>query len=151
MRDLRQGDPLSPMPFVIVAEPLHALLEKAKQNNLIKGFALENSNFEVTHLRFADDTIMFCDAFLDQVENLKCILKWFELLSGLKINFDKCELIGVCMEASNVALLAQFFGCKVSSLPSKYLGHPLCLGLPKKHLWDSVVEQRDKKLSTWKS
>ena len=47
---LWQGDPLSPMLFVIVAEALHALMEKAKHNNLIKGFAVENANIEVTHL-----------------------------------------------------------------------------------------------------
>ena len=35
-------------------------------------------------------------------------------------------------------------------LPAKYLGLPLCLGLPKKHLWDSVVERIEKKLSSWK-
>ena len=56
---------------------------------------MENSNIEVTHLQFADDTILFCDASLDHLQNLKCILKWFEFLSGLKINYDKCELIGV--------------------------------------------------------
>ena len=63
------------MLFVIVAEALHALMEKGKHNNLIKGFAMEDADIEVTHLQFADDTVMFCDASLDQLQNLKCILK----------------------------------------------------------------------------
>ena len=77
-------------------------------------------------------------------------MKWFEFLSGLKINYDKCELIGVQTENNHVAFLADVFGCKVGKLPSKYLGIPLCLGFPKKHLWDSVVERIEKKLSSWK-
>lgn len=39
------------------------------------------------------------------------------------------------------------FGCKVGKLPTKYLGLPLCLGVQKKPLWDSVVEWIVKKLS----
>lgn len=78
------------------------------------------------------------------------MLKWFELLSGLKINYEKCELIGVRVADSLLVSLANAFGCKVGKFPSKYLGVPLCLGLPKKSLWDSVVECIDKKLSSWK-
>ena len=72
--------------------------------------------------------------------NLKFILKWFEKLSGPKINYGKCEMIVVRMEDRNVALLASAFGCKVGKVPSKYLGLPLCIELPKKCLWDTVVE-----------
>lgn len=45
---------------------------------------------------------------------------------------------------------ANVFGCKVWKLPFKHLGFPLCLGLQKKRLLDSIVEQIDKKLSSWK-
>ena len=79
-RGLRQGDPLSPMLFVIVVEALHALMERANQTGLISGFSVENYNHEVTHLQFADDTIILCDATPVQIDTLKYLLKWFELL-----------------------------------------------------------------------
>lgn len=63
-RGLWQGDPLSPILFVIVAEALNALMERATQRALIKGFAIDNSAVEVTHLQFANDIIIFCDASL---------------------------------------------------------------------------------------
>lgn len=66
---------------------MHALLERAKQLRLIIGFFCENDVYEVTHSQFADDTIIFCDANLAEVENLKSILKSLELFSGLKINY----------------------------------------------------------------
>ena len=93
---------------------------------------------------------MFCDASLVQVYNLEVILKWLGFLFGLKINYGKCEMIGVRMEDSNVTLLADVFGCRVGKLPLKYLGLPLCMGMPKKSLWDSIVVHIDKKLSSWK-
>lgn len=73
--------------FVIVAEALNGLLDKAKHRGLISGFAIDDVEYEVTHLQFADYTIIFCDASLTQVENHKLILYWFELISGLKINY----------------------------------------------------------------
>ena len=139
------------MLFVIVAEALNALWERAKQTRLLMGFTIANSVHKVTHLQFADNTIIFCNASSDQVDNLKFLLQWFEMFSGLKINYDKCELIGVQTDESHVTALAHSFGCKVGKLPSKYLGLPLCVGLPKKYIWDSVVERIDKTLSSWKS
>lgn len=68
------------MLFVIVAEAFNALMEKAKHQGLLKGFAVENADQEETHLQFADDTIAFCDASVTQVINLKFILKWFEMI-----------------------------------------------------------------------
>ena len=51
-------------------------------------------------------------------------LMWFKIISGLRINLDKIELILVgCVE--NVEALAAELGCKIRSLPSSYLGLPL--------------------------
>ena len=92
------------MLFVIVAEALNTLLERAKQARLLTGFTIANSVHEVTHLQLADDTIIFCDASSDQLDNLKFLLQWFEMLSGLKFNYDKCELIGVRIVESHVSV-----------------------------------------------
>lgn len=117
---------------------------------MISGFSIDNADYEENHLQFADDTIIFCDASSEKVDNLKYILRWFEMLSDLKINYGNCELFGIRMEGNYVKNLADAFGCRVGRLPTTYSGLPLCLGLPKKSLWDPVVERLDKKLSSWK-
>lgn len=94
-RGLWQGDPSSLMLFVFVVEALHAMLLKAIQKNLFHGFHVEYSSEEASHLQFADDTLIFCDAKIEEVETLKLILCWFGLCLGLKINFEKCELFGL--------------------------------------------------------
>ena len=85
---------------------------------------------------------------MSEVDTLQLLLKWFEFLSGLKINFGKCELIGVRTSESEVISFARAFGCKVGKLPSKYIGMPLCVGLPWMYLYYSVVERIEKKLSS---
>lgn len=57
---------------------------------------MEHLNIDITHLVFANDTIIFCDVNVEQVDKLKMILLWFELFSRLKINYRKCEIMGVC-------------------------------------------------------
>lgn len=88
---------------------------------------------------------IFCNGRLDEVVNLKYILKWFEICSGLKVNYDKCEMMGIRMDYDSINSLAGVFGYKVGCLPSKYLDLPLCMGLPKGSLWDPVVERVERK------
>jgi len=52
-------------------------------------------NLEIPHLLFADDTLIMCDADRDQIHTLVHILLCFEVISGLKINLRKLELVVV--------------------------------------------------------
>ncbi|KAG6661509.1 hypothetical protein CIPAW_03G178800 [Carya illinoinensis] len=53
-------------------------------------------------------------------------------------------------EVDNLSELAVFLGCKVSSLPMKYLGLPLGASHKSKSMWDGVVEKIESKLAGWK-
>ncbi|RVW26739.1 LINE-1 retrotransposable element ORF2 protein [Vitis vinifera] len=126
-RGLRQRDPLSPYMFMIVMEALSCLLKRAKEIGFLPGWQLSGrggARVEVTHLLFADDTLVFCEPSIDQVSYLSWFLMWFEAMSRLKVNLDKSEIIAVG-KAENVEELALEFGCKVSKLSSSYLGLPL--------------------------
>ena len=59
-RGLRQGDPLSPYLFLLCAEGLSALLRKAEQDRFIRGVAICRGGPRVSHLFFADNSIIFC-------------------------------------------------------------------------------------------
>ena len=94
-RGLREGDPLSPFLFVIIAEALSRMVGKAAQEGLIQGFKVAASTPLVTHLNYGDDTLIFCEANEDQIRNVKAIHLCFEAVSGLKISLFKSELIGI--------------------------------------------------------
>ena len=61
-RGIRQGDPLSPFLFLLCIEGLNALIVQAAIRGDIKGFALCRSGPRLTHLFFADDSLLFCRA-----------------------------------------------------------------------------------------
>ena len=65
----------------------------------------------VSHLLFADDTLIFCDADLDQMLIIQQVLVWFGVVLGLKINLGKSELVTVGV-VHNIELLVAVLGCK---------------------------------------
>ena len=121
---MRQGDPLSPLLFVLVMEALGRMLDKAVHEGCMSGFSvgnLEGRSMAVSHLLFADDTLIFCEPDLDQILILRMILIWFKAVSSLKINLGKSKfvLIGV---AHNIDLFPVILGCKQGSLPNEISG-----------------------------
>ena len=58
-RGLRQGDPISPFLFILVAEVLNRMILKVKELQLVDGVEIGKDKVEVTHLQFADDTVIF--------------------------------------------------------------------------------------------
>jgi hypothetical protein len=108
-KGLRQGDPLSPMLFNIVAHMLAILIERAKSDGQIEGVIphLIDGGFSI--LQYIDD-------------NLKLVLAAFEQLSGPKTNFHKSELFcfGEAQDSANEYV--ELFGCGQGQFLIRYLG-----------------------------
>ncbi|XP_058765063.1 uncharacterized mitochondrial protein AtMg01250-like [Vicia villosa] len=120
-RGLRQGDPLSPFLFTIVADGLVGMMKQAVSGGLYRSFKL-TSTVEYNLLQFADDTILFGDGSWSNLWTLKALLKGFKMASGLRINLHKSKLYAVCSSAYKVEASATFLGCKIDRLPFKFLG-----------------------------
>ncbi|KAL8488155.1 hypothetical protein ACS0TY_024443 [Phlomoides rotata] len=59
---------------------------------------------------------------MENIRTVKQILRNFELVSGLKVNFNKCSILGLNMKAEEVEQLAGIMECKVGETPFSYLG-----------------------------
>ena len=110
-RGLRQGCPLSPFLFNLVAKALSSLLHEAVSRNLFKGIKVGSNEMSVSHLQYADDTIIFCEAQVDQLLNVKRVLRCFQVISGLKINFFKSSLFGFNIDRETLADWADKIYC----------------------------------------
>lgn len=94
-KGLRQGDPIAHFLFLIIVEGLNGQRRRATQLNKFMGFRLGRENqVEIFLLQFADDTMLFGDATMHNALTLKCMHRSFQLISGLKINFQKKQTCG---------------------------------------------------------
>jgi hypothetical protein len=98
---------------------------KAVDRGLITGLLEDFRVGGIVALQYADDTILFSKAEDFVLENLKCILMWYEQVLGMRINFHKSEMVPINLEDNEVHRLAHILSCCVGKFPIKYLGIPL--------------------------
>ena len=149
-RGLRQGDPLAPLLFNIVAEGLTGLMRSAVSKNLFSSYRVGILKEEVNILQYADDTLFFGDATQHNVRTLKCILRCFEKVSGLKINYSKSHLGCLGKTGSWCRAAAQFLNCSHMDFPFSYLGIPLGVSSKSWSVWQPIIRKFEDKLAKWK-
>ena len=81
-RGLRQGNPLSPYLFLLCAEGFTSLLQKAKLEGHIHGVSICRRALKISHLLFADDSLLFCQASKKETQEALEILKLYAEASG---------------------------------------------------------------------
>jgi hypothetical protein len=140
---IMQGDPLSPLLFVVVMEALSRMLNASMLQGLLSGFSVgikDNEALVVNHLMFMDDTLIFCGAQAEHDRNLSCTFLCFEAVSVLRINLGKSKLVPIG-EVEDVESLAHILGCRIGFLPITYLGLPLRASFKAISIWNGVIEK----------
>ncbi|KAJ9564655.1 hypothetical protein OSB04_000621 [Centaurea solstitialis] len=150
-KGVRQGDPLAPFLFILAAEGLNVAIQEAIRKNLFRGVRLGNSVEDVSILQFADDTIFVGEWDDENAVSLIRILKCFELSSGLKINLNKCRVLGVSTSREEIARMARKLRCKEDSFPFHYLGIPVGGNMNLIKNWQPLIDKFKKRLSIWKA
>ena len=121
---VRQGDPLSPLIFVLAADLLQSAINDATRNGLLQ-LPLPSSDSNYPVIQYADDTIAVLQATVSQAQVLKSILVDYAKSVGLKINFHKSTLVPISCDPMLAGEIAAIFGCSLGSIPLTYLGLPM--------------------------
>jgi hypothetical protein len=130
-RGVRQGDPLSPLLFVLAAYFLQSILNQARQSNQLNLPIPLNNSLDFPVIQYVDDTLIVLEGDTRQLFFLKSILHSFSVSTGLKVDYNKSMMVPINISPEKFSHLASTFGCSKGSLPFTYLGLPLGITKPR--------------------
>jgi len=145
-RGLRQGDPISPYLFLLVAETLQGMIARCSE---IKHPSEDGLPCAV--LQYAADTLIVLQGNTTGVAALKNILDDFASFSGLHINYCKSTLVPIHMTDNITQECVQVLGCRQESFPQPYLGLPLSVHKLPLSAYMPCIKKTDRYLSTWQA
>jgi hypothetical protein len=122
---LRQGDPLSPMLFLLVMEVLGALFHKAESQSLLSPLGAKSIPHRASF--YADDLMLFVAPRELDLQVTQIVLSLFKSASGLGCNTVKCQLAPIRCSEEQVASAIALFPCQRVDFPMAYLGLPLLI------------------------
>jgi hypothetical protein len=125
IRGVRQGDPLSPLLFVLAADLLQCIVNKAHNEGLFSLPINADPSNDFPIIQYADDTILVMKASQRELFCLKGLLQSFTESTGLKVNYSKSQMIPLNLSQEQAIILSSTFGCQLGTFPFTYLGLPM--------------------------
>ncbi|XP_021739498.1 uncharacterized protein LOC110705886 [Chenopodium quinoa] len=149
-KGIRQGDPMSPLVFVIVMEYLSRLLKKVVAK---RGFRFHRrcKSLTLNHLIFVDDLMLFSYADKKSISLLVRALKAFEGCSSLQANADKSAIYFGSVQPEVQQGIVTESGFIIGETPFKYLGIPLNAKYLRVSDFDAIVDKMLARITCWSS
>jgi hypothetical protein len=113
---------LSPLLFNLVVDVFTRLLIKAVRKGYIADLMDSLYPEGVISLQYADDTLLFLKHDYQDACHLKWLLVCFEQLSGMKINYNKSDMVPINLNEEETQMYSRIFCYKLGAFPFKYLG-----------------------------
>eukprot|EP00253_Pinus_taeda_P013466 PITA_13466 len=150
-RGLRQGCPLSPFLYIIMAETLSVHLENLRLKREIMGISIERGIKEINHSLFADDTLLIGGASSLMARRFKRVLDAFLQVSGGKLNNRKYKIYTWNVPHPIQQSISQIFDIPLQRNWSSfsYLGLPLAKDHIKAEVWTKHIENMRSLLQSW--
>uniref|UniRef100_A0A803NTT8 Reverse transcriptase domain-containing protein n=1 Tax=Cannabis sativa TaxID=3483 RepID=A0A803NTT8_CANSA len=150
LRGLRQGDPLSPFLFLLCQEVLSKLISQAEGQGRIHGIKIARDAPSVSHLMFADDTILFTRANVREASEIMKCLSTYEAWSGQTCSKTKSSVL-FSQNTVRKAEVLQALGIDHVNGQEKHLGNPFVFKRRKSEEYQFLKNNMRKRLEGWKT
>lgn len=147
-RGLRQGDPLSPLLFILCIDPLHRLLEAATMAGQLS--PLPDTAVRMRTSLYVDDAVIFINPARTEVDALLSILHLFGEATGLHVNLAKSSAVPISCGDLDLGSILHNFGGIVASLPITYLGLPITTSRVRLVHLQFILDRIRARLAGWK-
>ncbi|XP_040863165.1 uncharacterized protein [Glycine max] len=116
-------------------------MREAVRKNFYSSYRVGMKNEPTNILQYADDTVFVGEATWDNVLVFKAMLRGYEMVSGLKINYAKSQfgVIGGVVTWTNEA--AQTLNCRQLETPFTYLGIPIGAKPSSSVVWEPLIKK----------
>ncbi|XP_019178261.1 PREDICTED: uncharacterized protein LOC109173479 [Ipomoea nil] len=149
-RGIRQGDPISPYLFILCVEGLSVLLQQAERQGDIHGIRIARGAPAVTHLFFADDSLLFFRATSTEAQTIRNCLDTYSAVSGQVINYEKSNImfsINTTLETRSSVM--EFVAVRECNDLGRYLGLPSFLGRNKSATFCYIEQRIRERIGGW--
>eukprot|EP00253_Pinus_taeda_P019238 PITA_19238 len=150
-RGIRQGCPLSPSLYILMAESLSRKLAEEKIRGNIPSLKAFQGAEGQNHALFADDTILLAGASTRIARSINATLNKYCRVSGALINENKTEVYSWNIEQRELSDITTILGFKGHSNwdSFRYLGLPISSGSNKRSLWSELISKIKAKIAVW--
>jgi len=148
-KGLRQGDPLASFLFDLVDEGLIGLMREVITKNYFQSFLVGKNKVPMNILQYADDTIFFGEASMENVKAVKAILRSFEMVSRMRINFAKSQFGAIGQSEDWCLYAAAYLNCALLHFHFCYLGLSIGVNLRRKVVWEPIIRKIEARLNKW--
>ncbi|XP_022031034.2 uncharacterized protein LOC110931974 [Helianthus annuus] len=132
-------------------EAFSSFVTSASEMGLIRGIPIPNGGPSVSHLIFADDVLIAGEWLQSNARNIRRIMHYFALVSGLRLNYRKSSLYGVGVAMEETEGMAAEIRCQAGVFPFVYLGIKVGANMNKFSNWSPVIDAFEARLSQWKA
>ena len=150
IRGLRQGDPLSPDLFLLVAEGLSAMLKGAEERGELEGVKVCRAAPVISHLLFADDSFILMHADKKNKECLIDILNRYCVNSRQKVSEAKSSIFSSSTNVDAKVEVCEALNIMTESLGDKYLGLPAMVGTDQSDCFRHLIDRVNSRINGWK-
>lgn len=147
-KGLRQGDPISPMLFIIAIDPLQRLFDRATEAGILSPIRSSAAKLRVS--LYADDAAIFIKPVQQELVAVQEILQVFGNATGMITNISKTEIFPIACDGVDLEALLGLLPGKLMSFPGKYLGLPLHLRRLRRADTQFILDMVGSRAAGWK-